>query len=83
MFLVLETFENMWANQKTLFPQQKCLTFVGKHFCFLGSKFHFYNNVSWGWKGNIERKYNVSGTTFPSLSRALVLEQKELTTNCH
>ena len=24
MFLVLETFENMWGNQETLFPQQKC-----------------------------------------------------------
>ena len=44
MFLVLETFENMWANQETLFPQQNVSEFVGKHFCFLGQCFPRWAN---------------------------------------
>ena len=43
--------------------------FANTHFCFLGSKFSFRQNVSRSSKqGNIDRKHiNVSATMFPSL----------------
>ena len=49
MFLVLETFENMQENQeKHCFRNKNVSELVGKHFCFLESKFCFRNNVSRG-----------------------------------
>ena len=75
MFLVLETIDNTLANyefRKHCFRNKNVSEFLGKHFCFLGSKFCFRNNVSRvGKQGNIDRKHNVSATMFPSLRRAL------------
>ena len=63
--------ENMWdikkrMERKLVLP--KCFEFVGKHSFFLGSKFCFRNNMFpvMGKQGVIDRKHNVSATTFPS-----------------
>ena len=32
MFLVLETFENIWANNETFFPQKMSLNWLGNIF---------------------------------------------------
>ena len=45
MFIVLETFENMWATEETLFRNKNVSEFVRKQFCFMGNKFCFRNNV--------------------------------------
>ena len=59
MFLVLETFENMWATRNDCFRNKNVSEFLGKHFCFLGSKFCFRNNVSRG--GQTEKHYLLIG----------------------
>ena len=68
MFLVTETCQR---TKKRCFRNKNVSEFVGKHFCFLGSKFGFRNNVSKvGEQENIDRKHNVSATMFPTLPRA-------------
>ena len=77
MFFVLETLEIMWANQETLFLQQKSFIILN----FLGTIFASWeaNCVSAtmffevGKQGNIDRKHNVSTAMFSSLPRALVV----------
>ena len=59
-------------TRKHCFRNKNVSEFVGKHFCFLGSKFCFCNNVpEVGKQGNIDRKHNVSATMFPSLPGTL------------
>ena len=48
MFLMLETVENTWANSEASFRNKNVSEFVGKHLCFLKSKFCLRNNVSRG-----------------------------------
>ena len=61
---------------KHCFRNKNVYEFVWKHFCFLGSKFCFRNNVSRGGQtGNIDKKDNDSATLFPSLLRAYCPEQ--------
>ena len=58
-------------TRKHCFRNKNVSEFVWKHFCFLGSKFCYGNNVpKVGKQGNIDKKHNVSVTMFPSLPRA-------------
>ena len=60
MFLVLETFENMWVTTKHCSRNKNVSKFVGKHSCFLGSKLCFRSNVfrGSGRQRNIDKKDN-------------------------
>ena len=64
---------------KRCFRSKNVSEFVGKHFCFLGSKFvsaTLFPVV--GKQGNIDREHNVSETVFPGLPSALVIIVKSL-----
>ena len=72
MFLVLKTFENVWANSKTfVFATKMFLNFLETIFASWGANFvsaaMFPEVGKWG---NIDRKHNVSATMFPSLPSA-------------
>ena len=69
MSLVLETFENKWAN---LFPQHKKFLNLLRNI-FASWEENFVSATMFpevNKQGNIDRKRNVSATMFPSLPKA-------------
>ena len=71
MFLVLETFENMWEN--IVFATKMFLNLLGNIFASGEANFlpaTMFPEV--GKQGNIDRKHNISATMYPSLLRALI-----------
>ena len=72
MFLVLKTFENIWANQKTLCPQKMFLNLLGNLFASKEESFvsaTMFCEVDK--QKNIDKKHNICTTMCPSLSWSL------------
>ena len=66
-FLCWKHLKTYGQTGKHCFRNKNVSEFLGKHFCFPGSKFCFRNNVSRGpgAQGNIDRKHALNCLYFP------------------